>query len=117
MADYIKRDDALGNITLWAEGACIPTHSERGEAIDECLSLIRSCPPADVVERRKGRWKLYPYKAGILNMSGWQCSACGGITPVDVSRYKFCPNCGADLRGEKNEKRKENRLGKSNGRV
>lgn len=51
-----------------------------------------------VTVREHGRWEKiahYPY----------YCSCCGEIAPLDCegeSHYKsnFCPNCGADMRGE-----------------
>lgn len=51
-----------------------------------------------VTVRERGRWEKishYPY----------YCSCCSEIAPLDCegeSHYKsnFCPNCGADMRGE-----------------
>lgn len=42
-------------------------------------------------------------KAGYVRyVVNLKCSACGKITMVDNSiKYNFCPNCGADMRGEK----------------
>ena len=46
-------------------------------------------------ERPKGRWKRckYSHKLG-------ECSLCGEIVEI---RSKYCPNCGADMRGGRNE--------------
>ena len=31
----------------------------------------------------------------------WKCSECGCIFEGDEPTYNYCPNCGADMRGEK----------------
>ena len=54
----------------------------------------------EALDRQKGEWADIP----IGNMK--QCSNCGYIcTPILAGRtesiYNFCPNCGADMRGEK----------------
>lgn len=58
---------------------------------------IHIIPAADVQPARHGRWKVeenWEIGYGVLvNV----CSACGAITPVNVSRYKYCPGCGAKL--------------------
>lgn len=59
------------------------------------------CVLADVAPARHGRWSREKnYETGYeiwVNV----CSACGAITPVNVSRYKYCPNCGAKMDKEK----------------
>lgn len=55
---------------------------------------------ADVVERRRGTW--------VSDDNVWWegsetkfCSCCGqGISAEIVSWFKFCHNCGADMRAE-----------------
>ena len=42
-------------------------------------------------ERKKGKW----YDVGSLSC---RCSECGCKS---LKEYLFCPNCGADMRGEK----------------
>ena len=66
------------------------------DAID---SIIECEPTADVRENVRGEW-IKDYR----NLLGYQiprkkCSVCGAIV-ADVSDYRFCPNCGADMRGE-----------------
>ena len=31
------------------------------------------------------------------------CSVCGVVFEDDFSRFNYCPNCGADMRGEQDE--------------
>jgi len=48
-------------------------------------------------ERKKGRWKMKPDPYGFFGYIP-VCSECGCTTKRGV--YKFCPNCGAEIRGE-----------------
>lgn len=50
--------------------------------------------PSEV--RKTGRWKPYPIADGCI-----QCSVCGILRVGEPSNY--CPNCGADMRGEHDE--------------
>lgn len=52
-------------------------------------------------ERKKGKW-IYE-EDGIIH---GHCSCCGFLAiyqETDVFGYDFCPNCGADMRGDSNE--------------
>ena len=66
------------------------------------MQQINSAPTIDAVQERKGRWihDGYDFPGGV----DWiHCSECGkrGINvPADLTNY--CPNCGADMRGEQN---------------
>lgn len=54
-------------------------------------------------ERPKGEWIFNQYD-GNANIGNWHCSECRHI---EIGGYNqkpnanFCPNCGADMRGEK----------------
>ena len=50
-------------------------------------------PTADVEEVRHGEW-------GFDGL-GWTCSECG---EYGVTDYKYCPECGAKMCGERKEK-------------
>ncbi len=83
---YIKRQDMLD--ALW----------ERAEEISDALcDKLIYLPSADVVERKRGKWRHYE---GMLF-----CSECKTEFYDDIMEYcgdsvpTFCPNCGADMRG------------------
>ena len=57
---------------------------------------------APIIEERKtGRWKMEPDPYGFFEEIP-VCSECGCTTEMRKT-YKFCPNCGADMRGEQDE--------------
>ena len=33
----------------------------------------------------------------------WKCSACGCVVEDEEPTWNYCPNCGADMRGEDDE--------------
>lgn len=85
MADYIKREDVMNTFLNYGIGW--------GAA--KVKGVINSIPAADVVERKKGKW-IKPTRVPDSMLE--ECSVCG----FDCGAYTFnyCPNCGADMRGE-----------------
>lgn len=73
-------------ITEWRKWSCIL--NERSAFKFD----VADAPTADVVERKKGKWKR---KAEYL-WQGYECSLCGYEI---ASRTNYCSNCGADMRG------------------
>ena len=49
-------------------------------------------------ERRKGKWERHYCEDG--NPDGWQCDCCGEWFYFGDMKPNFCPNCGADMRGD-----------------
>ena len=65
--------------------------------LDKVIETISECEePSTMSERKKGRW----YAIGNTGLAACEC----GYITDRYSTYKFCPNCGADMRG--NTKRK-----------
>ena len=64
-------------------------------AFREILEYLPSAQP----ERIKGRWEV-----ASTGYSGFmRCSACKTGCCGDNRSMNFCPNCGADMRGEQDE--------------
>ena len=84
MAEYIKREDAIS--------ACISSNAEQWMKVVNAINLI---PSAKVRENVVGEWTG---KGAIDGFGIFICSACGKFA---ISETDFCPNCGADMRGEK----------------
>ena len=82
--DLIKREDAMQVAFLY------PFFS------DALMEEINAIPSAD---RPQGEWKRRIVDNGFN--ADWVCSECGYRVKTDFVNYKFCPNCGADMRGER----------------
>ena len=65
-----------------------------GEELDRLSSDIDSLPSAD---RPKGEWKVCKSSIGPWG-NDVKCSVCGHQMGSSFG-YKFCPMCGADMRG------------------
>ena len=68
---------------------------------DRYFNDIDAQPTADVVERKRGKWEI------SINNSEGICSVCHYKIygrPYNntylIVPYNYCPNCGADMRGE-----------------
>lgn len=65
---------------------------------------IKALPSAQP-QRMRGKWTYGEDEYGI---DGYHCDKCGFFAPWDythkfinfIKDYHFCPNCGADMRGE-----------------
>ena len=51
--------------------------------------------PSAQPERKKGKWEIYVIS--MFDGEGCRCSECG---LEGVPYWDFCPNCGADMRGD-----------------
>ena len=95
----IYLDDAIDAAKDWYEG--LICGSFRG-----LEKRLKSLPSAQQ-EWKKGKWVYAEDEYGI---DGYHCDQCGFFVPWDythrfinyIEEYHFCPNCNADMRGEKN---------------
>ena len=54
--------------------------------------------------RKKGKWIDDGLYGDNFPHHAWLCSECGeGVIEIDIPWYNFCPNCGADMRGDADE--------------
>ena len=84
MDEYIEREavlKAIESVFMW--------NRSFGDLFDE----VRDIPSEDVAPVRHGVWKRYAKTLG-------ECSECGEVVAI---LYKYCPNCGADMRGSNDE--------------
>ena len=84
MAEYIEREAVKRALLGWD---CDPSDDDVEFAINEI-------PPADVVEVRHGVW--IRHKENCLYN---KCSIC---SYEHCREDNYCPNCGADMRGDDN---------------
>ena len=103
IGDCISRQAAID--ALDKRFASIPV-----EQTTEILQLrkdLRELPSAQP-EWKKGKWLYAEDEYGI---DGYHRNQCGFFVPWDyihkfinyIEDYNFCPNCGADMRGEQDE--------------
>ena len=62
--------------------------------------------PFAQAERMKGRWVKDEEASSQHSESIYVCSACNNMEAwgeVEKNTFKFCPNCGADMRGKDDE--------------
>lgn len=64
--------------------------------------MLTDLPSAEP-QRKKGKW----VKKNDAVCYWYECSVCGEKTPLSIHRKEwhswYCPNCGADMRGEGDE--------------
>ena len=80
MDEYIKREDAINLLWLYADESC-----------DSVVSDFENLPAATVAEVRHGRWEEIRDPYG--NLEGWLCE-CGREVKI---KDDFCPSCGARM--------------------
>ena len=100
MSDLISRQAAI-DLCKAVQKTLLGTYydPDSAEYISECISGLEKLPSAQP-ERKKGKW----IESDITNEK-YICSICGGEcwyydTQRDVAKSSYCPNCGADMRGE-----------------
>lgn len=90
MDDMISRQAAISRaVTITMFGRDI-----RVVGVSELENLPSAQP-----ERKPGHWEIYIIS--MLDGEGCRCSEC---RVEGVPYWDFCPNCGADMRGDKDER-------------
>ena len=85
MSDLISREKVLDVISNW---------NDNESDIETLAFMIADIPSA---EPRKGKWRVVSRQAD--SFTAYRCSECNELV---YGRTDFCPNCGADMRGEAN---------------
>ena len=70
------------------------------EGLFEATEIIDDAPTVDATEVKRGRWSPVTYGLGVT-VTRWMCSNCKKYEN-SYSRTSYCPNCGADMRGDGN---------------
>ena len=96
MSDLISRQAA---IDACLDGFCA--------CVNDCVNEIKKLP--SVTPKPKiGKWIAQEDELGEYASGCFECSNCHEVfwvesgTPQD-NEYNYCPNCGADMRGEQDE--------------
>ena len=96
MAEYIEIEAVVDLIQQYANGN---VKVEEVFLLTDLLGDITNISAADVQPVKRGHWELMGGQEKWLQ--GYTCSECGGVAVT--YECNFCPNCGADMRGEDNE--------------
>ena len=85
----MTREEAIKEVKYIRESFAVNEFSD--EAMGMAIEALK--------EQKTGKWIK---KHGIINCSN--CKQCGWSESFEatVHRFKYCPNCGADMRGEDN---------------
>lgn len=80
-----------------AADAARDAYKRNTTAAISAMMAIKDLPPSAQPVRKTGQW--IKRKKGAI---GYNCSCCG---KSDISNhFDYCPNCGADMRGNDDEK-------------
>lgn len=99
-------EDIKAEISEPIQGNCyfIGQAKVQAETIKWCLEIVdkyTSGKEFSFPEREKGEWiSVVDHEDEIIKENHWECSKCGS-SKSGWGEYKFCPNCGADMRGGK----------------
>lgn len=92
MSDLISRQAVIDKMAELQGRAATKTELK---GISKAWKRIKKLPSVEP-ERKKGKWEIYVIS--MLDGEDCRCSECGktGCVPY----WNYCPNCGADMRGE-----------------
>lgn len=94
----IDENELLKNLELYLNQTLLGEITVQTElSVGEICSLIKDCPTVDAKTVRRGKW----IKSEIP-CEEFVCSECGGAcwyydVNKNVSKSKYCPNCGAKM--------------------
>ena len=92
MSDYISREAALTALQ----------NPELFNVSPRFLQILRDLPAADVQPVRHGQWERC-FEDWRQQIEGDKCTACGfEYYGTGISRFHYCPNCGAKIQGGEN---------------
>jgi hypothetical protein len=100
MSKYINADELISALNDTIEKHKNSDNFTRTvRAAENMITIIKRIPSADVVEVKHGEWERIESDASV----DFRCSTCHRYRFHNgemLRKYKFCPNCGADMRGE-----------------
>lgn len=95
MKRLIYAEDAVKEIDEWLEVVGDVVIGKHLSYYGELLGCIKDAPTIEVVPVVHGEWES---ELGLF-FPVYRCSECNCATAL--GKTNFCPNCGADMRGEK----------------
>jgi rubrerythrin len=103
MSDLISRQAAINKLNERQRKLiyCFGFENDAVKIMDIAKSIIATLPSVQP-ECKTGEW--------IYDGDGYKCNKCGTVYGwwADSQTSNFCPNCGADMRGEQNARTENN---------
>ena len=94
--DAVSRQRLLSDLKeLTAAWGKYPVMAEQIKGVETAIGYVETIPSAQP-ERKTGKWVEKPHVYGVA-----YCSLCD--YELHTNDTNFCPNCGADMRGDQNE--------------
>lgn len=100
MAEYIDRETVIKSLEKLCDRVCQYSKAQRNVMCSSCplgdaFTVIEDdIPPANVRPVVRGEWVPEPDRH-----YHWHCSECGYTVGVVRMDCKYCPNCGANMKG------------------
>jgi rubrerythrin len=103
MGDLISRKGVVNWLENYKfENYASVGHEKEYNFIENLIKGIQNEPTVEAKSVVHGEWERTRF-AGEYICSNCQSLICSGLTRMGFEQYKFCPECGADMRGGKNE--------------
>lgn len=94
--DLIRRQAAIDAIEKTYGSIA---YQEDGFTRSDAIDILKSLPSAQT-KRNPGKWIEHHEPYTWMGYTYWTCSECGFGEDDNKVRSNYCPNCGADMRGE-----------------
>lgn len=96
MTEYIKKANVFEAYSDW-----LSTYDIGFDCAHNLWVNLDEIPIEAVVEREKGKWELSPDSSeGACTICNYKIYGKKYYGRYWIVPYNFCPNCGADMRGE-----------------
>ena len=101
---YIDKDKLIKELsTMYKSPTSVEDFMTVGydHAIADVVVTVHEQPTADVVERKVGKW-IKAGRRGVVTYSPAyaECSCCHAEPTFLGWTMRYCPNCGAEMKGE-----------------
>ena len=97
--EYKKLNDVFNETSVFKAPNDVALYGALMQEVGAVIGAIDEAPTADAVPVRHGRWSRHTLGStgGYGTTVMHQCSECESMT---ISKFRYCPNCGARMDGE-----------------
>ena len=99
MDKLIRKKQLIADFRELQETLVAAGHPFLAGCLNSAIELVEKQPTVDAVEVVHGRWESTTEQDEFGEMDFFKCSVCGQLRWFETN---YCPNCGADMRGEGN---------------